>query len=124
MCPSQCLVAPQIGYGCKAKPILLELECDSRISEAWLNGTGTLLAVVGTENSAHEERAQVVQTVLKNKKVTPKELQGDIRDKAAREFLSGSGWLRARGGGRTQQAGIRHHRRAAGATHQRQGIPQ
>jgi hypothetical protein len=41
----QCLAAPQIGCGGEAKPILLKLERDSAVREAWLNRAGTLIAV-------------------------------------------------------------------------------
>jgi hypothetical protein len=46
--PFKCEAAPQIGCGSISKPILLELEGNPAISEAWLNRTGTILAVVGS----------------------------------------------------------------------------
>ena len=39
--PLQCTAAPQIGCGSRAKPMLLELERDSNVNEAWLNRAGT-----------------------------------------------------------------------------------
>src|SRR5262245_61000613 len=38
----QCPAAPGIGCGSHAKPILLQLERDSSVSEAWLNRPGTM----------------------------------------------------------------------------------
>ncbi|MBI4657582.1 MAG: hypothetical protein HY735_01825 [Verrucomicrobia bacterium] len=62
--PLKCPAAPQIGCGSRAKPILLELERDSNITEAWLNGAGTVLAVVGAESSTRESRVKTVQSLL------------------------------------------------------------
>src|ERR1041385_1399008 len=42
----QCPAAPQIGCGSASKPILLELERDPAVEQAWLNRAGTLMAVV------------------------------------------------------------------------------
>src|SRR4030095_17112522 len=42
----QCPPAPQIGGGAASKPILLDLERDPAVEQAWLNRTGTLIAVV------------------------------------------------------------------------------
>ena len=56
--PLRCEAAPEIGCGSRSKPILLELERESIIREAWLNDTGTVLAVVGTEGSTRESRSK------------------------------------------------------------------
>jgi hypothetical protein len=94
--PLQCPAAPQIGCGSRAKPILLALENDSSIAEAWLNGTGASLAVVGKENSSRESRAQAVKTQLESvfEKNSASELQGEARDQELKSFLSGNGWYR------------------------------
>ncbi len=52
----QCPAAPQIGCGSSAKPILLQLEHDSAVREAWLNRTGTLIAVVWKSEPTSEAR--------------------------------------------------------------------
>lgn len=40
-----CPAAPQIGYGTRAKPVLLALERETTVAEAWLNRAGTLMAI-------------------------------------------------------------------------------
>src|SRR5712691_5910991 len=57
--PLQCLAAPQIGCGTRAKPILLELKRNSSVSEAWLNRAGTRIAVVWKPESNVEDRGKV-----------------------------------------------------------------
>lgn len=38
--------APAIGCGCRAKPVLAQLESEPLVSQAWLHRSGTTLAVV------------------------------------------------------------------------------
>lgn len=92
--PLQCPAAPEIGCGSKAKPILAALEGDSTITEAWLNKAGTLLAVVGAENSTPKSRLKAVQSVLEKRDVKATGLKGVARDMALKDFESRSGWYR------------------------------
>jgi hypothetical protein len=89
--PLQCPAAPQIGCGSRAKPMLLELEHDSNVSEAWLNRAGTKIAVVWKTESKAKARRSVV-TKLKEQEAT--EIKGRARDETITEFLSGNGWYR------------------------------
>ena len=87
--PLVCPAAPQIGCGSASKPILLDLERQPGVLEAWLNRAGTIIAVVWKPESDAETRSQVAAG-LKEDRAT--ELQGDSRDKAVQDFLSGKGW--------------------------------
>src|SRR6266404_3395298 len=87
--PLVCPAAPQIGCGSASKPILLDLENQHGVLEAWLNRAGTIIAVVWKPESDAETRSKVA-TGLKEDRVT--ELQGDSRYKAVQDFLSGKGW--------------------------------
>ena len=87
--PLVCPAAPQIGCGSASKPILLDLEQQPGVLEAWLNRAGTIIAVVWKPESDAETRSKVA-TGLKEDRAT--ELQGDSRDKAVQDFLSGKGW--------------------------------
>src|SRR6516225_5053331 len=44
--PLVCGAAPSIGCGSRATPLLIDLERQTSIKEAWLNRTGTIVAVV------------------------------------------------------------------------------
>ncbi len=68
--PLVCPAAPQIGCGSASKPILLDLERQAGVLEAWLNRAGTIIAVVWKPESEAETRSQV----------------------AEQDFLSGKGW--------------------------------
>ena len=89
--PLQCLAAPQIGCGSRAKPILLELKRTSSVSEAWLNRAGTRIAVVWKPESNAEARGNVA-TKLQEQNAT--EIRGESRDEDLKDFSSGEGWYR------------------------------
>jgi hypothetical protein len=44
--PLVCGAAPAIGCGSRAKPLLIDLEQQTAVEEAWLNRAGTILAIV------------------------------------------------------------------------------
>ena len=92
--PLRCPAAPQIGCGSQSKPILLELQRQPTIAEAWLNGTGTLLVVVWGNNSNPESRTKVVQAILEKNGMTAAELNGKAREAELKSFMSGGGWYR------------------------------
>jgi len=87
--PLVCPAAPQIGCGSASKPILLDLEKQPGVLEAWLNRAGTRIAVVWKPESDAETRRQVVAE-LKEDHAT--ELEGKSRDESVKNFLSGKGW--------------------------------
>src|SRR6266536_1503893 len=87
----QCLAAPQIGCGSVSKPILLQLEKEQGVLEAWLNRAGTTIAVVW-KAEADAEMLRNVTTELKEAHAM--EIQGESRDDALKDFLSGKGWYR------------------------------
>ena len=87
-----CPAAPLIGCGSAAKPILLELERDPHVSEAWLNRPGTNIAVIWKERMASRKRAKIIQAVLSEPRVH--EIKGAARAQAFQTFLAGRDWYR------------------------------
>jgi len=87
--PLVCPAAPQIGCGSASKPILLDLERQPGVLEAWLNRAGTRIAVVWKADSDAEARRKVAAE-LKEDRAT--ELAGKSRDETVSDFLSGKGW--------------------------------
>src|SRR2546425_1911849 len=73
--PLVCPAAPQIGCGSASKPILLDLEKQPGVFEAWLNRAGTIIAVVWKPETNAETRRNV-EAGLKEDRAT--ELQGEI----------------------------------------------
>jgi hypothetical protein len=94
----QCPAAPQIGCGSASKPILLQLERDPAVEQAWLNRAGTLIAVVW-KSRPNAQTQQDVASRLNSagccaRDAAIKEVLGEARDQALKEFRSGHGWYR------------------------------
>src|SRR5207244_9931502 len=87
--PLVCPAARQIGCGSASKPILLDLEQQPGVLEAWLNRAGTRIAVVWKPESDALTRRKVVAE-LKEDHAT--ELEGKSRDESVKDFLSGKSW--------------------------------
>lgn len=60
-----------------------------------MNSAGTILAVVGTEQSNRRTRAKAVQAAMDKRNVKVTELKGGARKTVLKEFLSGKGWYRS-----------------------------
>src|SRR6516164_6806217 len=58
--PLVCGAAPAIGCGSRAKPLLIDLERQPTIEEAWLNRAGTIVAIVWSESAKTDEVAKPV----------------------------------------------------------------
>src|SRR6267142_1240885 len=89
--PWRCPAALQIGCGSHAKPILLELEQNPGVSEAWLNRQGTAVAVVWKEDAKRKARRNAEKTLKEGK---ASKLSGEARTKTLADFESGKGWYR------------------------------
>jgi len=89
--PWRCPAALQIGCGSHAKPILLELEQNTGVSEAWLNRQGTAVAVVWKQDAKRKAR-RGAQKTLKDAKAS--KLSADAQARTLADFESGKGWYR------------------------------
>src|SRR5215475_5259489 len=87
----QCPAAPAIGCGSHAKPILLQLERDPSVREAWLNRQGTMVAVVWNPDAKKKARRDA-EKILNEQKAS--KVGGSKQAIALAEFNSGKGWYR------------------------------
>src|SRR6266566_7741604 len=87
----RCPAALQIGCGSHAKPILLELEQNPSVSEAWLNRQGTAVAVVWNPDAKRKVRRDAEKTLKEGK---ASKLSGEARTNTLADFESGKGWYR------------------------------
>ncbi|MBI1178333.1 hypothetical protein GC207_12930 [bacterium] len=92
--PLVCPADHQIGCGSAAKPILLALEQQSTVSEAWLNRAGTKMAVVWKQNTGADARSTTLKKVLQENGLEVKKLADSSRAEVLKTFLSGQGWYR------------------------------
>ena len=89
--PLVCPAAPQIGCGSASKPILLDLEKQPGVVEAWLNRAGTIIAIVWKPDSDSETRSKIVADLKEDHGI---EIEVKPRDDAVKDFLSSKGWYR------------------------------
>ena len=92
--PLVCPAAAEIGCGSRAKPILLQLEQEKPVAEAWLNRPGTIVAVVWRPETKRRERTATVKSVAKKEEFKARELNGAARKKALKEFAAREAWHR------------------------------
>jgi hypothetical protein len=58
--PLVCNAAPEIGCGSRSKPVLLALEKNPAVKEAWLNRPGTIIAIVWKNKAQTETVAEPI----------------------------------------------------------------
>lgn len=92
--PLMCAAARGLGCGSRAKPVLLALERDAAVDEAWLDRAGRTLAIVWKASTARAAREATIAAVSEAKKVSIAEVEPDAHGKLAESFRSGTGWHR------------------------------
>ena len=93
--PLECGAAPHLGCGTLSRPILLELEGERSVREAWLNRQGTVLAVVWAGLSENGAGTELVMSIFHKRGLKATELDGGDLRQAIATFKSGHGWHRA-----------------------------
>src|SRR5262249_38781459 len=78
--PLECGAAERLGCGSAAKPLLKALEKDSRVHEAKINHSGTVLAVVWRD--PEQARSGAVEAAFKARDLETDRLGGSARDNA------------------------------------------
>src|SRR5207247_9712237 len=84
--PLVCPAAREIGCGSASKPILLDLEQQPGVLEAWLNRAGTRIAVVWKPESDASARRKIVADLKEDHEMG---LDGKPRDVELNDFWSG-----------------------------------
>jgi hypothetical protein len=87
--PLVCGAAPTIGCGSRAKPLVVDLEQQPSIKEAWLDRTGTIVAIVWRGPACMEE---VGKPVFERHEVQYAERRHDKQ--TAESFRIEGSWLR------------------------------
>ncbi len=89
--PLVCNAAPDIGCGSRAKPVLLELEKDPAVKEAWLNRAGTIIAIVWKNKPKTES---VVEPILDENNISFTELRQKEAAQYKKTFRQENLWYR------------------------------
>ncbi|GAA0564320.1 hypothetical protein GCM10009415_53380 [Chitinophaga japonensis] len=89
--PLVCTAVPDIGCGTRSKPVLLEMEKDLSIKEAWLNRAGTIYAIVWADKDRTDE---VAKTIFEKYNLEYKKLSGQEAGRIAPTFREPDKWYR------------------------------
>ncbi|MBI1342459.1 MAG: hypothetical protein GC171_05955 [Terrimonas sp.] len=92
--PLVCNAAPEIGCGSRSKPVLLELEKNTAVKEAWLNRPGTVIAIVW-ENKPETEA--IAKPIFEKNNVEFTELDMNEDAMYRRTFRKINLWYRGTG---------------------------
>lgn len=84
--PLVCNAAP-FGCGSRSKPVLLDLQENEAVKEAWLNRAGTVIAVVWKENASPEPQSSVTERVFTARQVNVEAITGKEFDTEFAAFL-------------------------------------
>lgn len=93
----ECTAATEIGCGSRTKPVLLELEKQKKaVDGAWLNRTGTVIAVVWKSDTSKELRRNIIERVFHENNIPVRKADGGEHQNLLGDFRSGSPWYRGR----------------------------
>lgn len=92
--PLVCSAAPEIGCGSKAKPVLKQLEKNTSVAEAWLNHTGTVVAVVWKANKNMSGSEKNAIAIFKEQNLDVQPVTGKEHDVMLSDFSNKKNWLR------------------------------
>jgi len=107
--PLRCPAAPDIGCGPISKPILLQLERERAITQAWLSGTGTVLAVVWAGNDGQDTSAGCPSS-FRNERTNGYGIGWRSSRHRIEELSFGRALVPRRRGGQLKQTRSSHHR--------------
>lgn len=93
--PLVCHAAPSIGCGSKAKFLLVDLEkYNDAVEGAWLNKTGTIVAVKWNMKTAEDKQAEIIKTVSTNHNIELTTLTQTAAKDYAKTFPNSSEWYK------------------------------
>jgi hypothetical protein len=90
-----CEAASEIGCGIRAKPVLRKLEAQESVGDAWLNASGTILAIRWKRQSLENERILASAFTGEQCGGAEKLSDPDLRRTLLEALAQGEGWYRA-----------------------------
>lgn len=86
-----CEAAPQIGCGCRTKPVLTALERQDLVKRVWLRRSGTTVAVQWHQQLPEDEAVRIVNAAFANEGKA-KAVEDGERTELLEQLRSGSQW--------------------------------
>jgi copper chaperone CopZ len=96
--PLVCHAAPSIGCGSKAKFMLVDLEkYNGEVEGAWLNKTGTVVAVKWNNSTNESKRTQIINTVSTSHNIELSPVSSTEATAYTKTFPNSSQWFKGKG---------------------------
>ncbi len=92
--PLVCNAAPTIGCGSRAKPVLKSFESSSNVKEAWLNKSGTVIAIVWKNGIDIDNKKKTVNTIFSEHSLNVSEVNSEEYASNTKSFEANEGWLK------------------------------
>ncbi len=92
--PLVCAAVPSIGCGSRAKPVLSDFENSPAIEEAWLNRSGTVIAVVWKIGTDQKNQQLIASTIFNRHQLNATQLLMDEYALNNESFQKKENWLR------------------------------
>jgi copper chaperone CopZ len=95
--PLVCHAAPSIGCGSKAKFLLIDLEkYDNEVEGAWLNKTGTVVAVKWNPNTDDTKKTEIIKAVSSSHNIELSPMISTEATNYAKTFPNSSQWFKGK----------------------------
>ncbi len=95
--PLVCAAAPSIGCGSRSKPVLLALEKENTVAEAWLNRGGTIIGIVWNEAASENQKRTVTDSAFARHTLHASIVQdAERRTELLANFGAEDSWYRGR----------------------------
>jgi copper chaperone CopZ len=94
--PLVCHAAPTIGCGSKAKFLLVDFEKYNEVEGAWLNKTGTVVAVKWNANTDGNKRTEIINTVSSSHNIELSPVISTEANNYAKSFPNSSEWFKGK----------------------------
>jgi hypothetical protein len=92
--PFGCSVKPGLGCGSAAKPILLSLIKHSKVKEAWMNHSGTVVGIVWKKQVDAKTKRRILAEAFHEWEMIPDVVSEEENVKHLKSFQSKEGWYR------------------------------
>lgn len=92
--PLVCHAAPSVGCGSKAKFMLVDLEKYDEVEGAWLNKTGTIVAVKWNAATIESKQTEIINAVSTNHSIELSPVAASEADNHAKTFPNSNQWFK------------------------------
>lgn len=92
--PFSCSVKPGLGCGSLAKPVLINLAKHPKIKEAWMNYSGTVMAIIWKKSVDTKRKEAIFKDAFQEWGIIPELINTEKKGSLLKSFQSKEGWYK------------------------------